>query len=106
MKRYSTKKKLKKQGLVTAIVSVMLVMSATVSGTIWNDAKTNAEKELPIVKEFLMTTNLNKPVRAKLDSNPIGIIINGLSDKDKQTVIEAIERLDNISDNISYTILD
>ncbi len=38
--------------------------------------------------------------------NPISVTISNFSDQEKQEVIDAVNRLDQISDNLNYTIID
>lgn len=59
------------------------------------------------VSRYMMKNESGISLKLPIDKkNPISIVINNLPEKDKQKVKEAVNRLDSISTNLNYTILD
>lgn len=67
------------------------------------DAKI-AEKAKEL-RHLMLTTDSNKPIVADVD-DPIGILINNATEEDKQTIVEAINDMNEICPNLEYTLID
>ncbi len=53
-----------------------------------------------------LKTNRGDIIRLPIDENPIPVVLGDMDKKTKEYIVEGINCLDNISENINYTIFD
>ena len=53
-----------------------------------------------------LKTNRGDILRLPIDKNPIPVVLGDMDEKTKEYIVEGINCLDNISENINYTIFD
>ena len=56
--------------------------------------------------DYFLKTNRDDIVRLPIDKNPIPVVLGDMDEKTKDYIVEGINCLDNISENINYTIFD
>ena len=101
-----------------ALISIIVVSSITTAIStsvilhkLSHDRLTNYYIQKKIQKfgdlaSLMKQNSKGAPLTFPISENPIPVLIEGFSDHDKQDIIKAINRLDNISDNLNYTIIN
>lgn len=99
------KKKISSLGILSATLMFRIAVPATIFAI---DKKNNMDLHAGFedVAGLMLETNGGAPLRLNLTNKPIKVAIENFSEQDKKQVVSAIERLDNISKNLNYTILD
>ncbi|MBO5884831.1 MAG: hypothetical protein J6Q51_03445 [Clostridia bacterium] len=102
------RKSLRRQ-LLTLTISTTAIIAGTffpvVASEIHTKAQTN-DVRFNGISEYMLTTESGVPLTLPLSKNPIAIVFDNLSETEKDLAIQAIQELDEISENINYTILD
>lgn len=98
-----------KRKLLALTISTTAILTGSLlpvlSSEIYADAQINDPKFNGIV-EYMNTTESGVPLTLPIDENPIAIVFDNLSEKEKALAIEAINDIDEISENVNYVILD
>lgn len=99
------KKKFSSIGILGATVMFTIAVPATIFVM---DQKNKRElcAGFEDVKGLMLETKSGVPLRLNLTDEPIKVAVESFNEQDKKQVVSAIERLDDISKNLNYTILD
>ena len=87
----------------TSVVVPPAVIASTAMAEKQNNTVDNSHFEK--YRDDFMTDNGNI-LRLPLDKNPIPVIIEPMDEQAKEYIVDGIQSLDNISENINYTIFD
>lgn len=88
--------------LTTVVVSGM----GFASNSFCNEYKTKQKKVMETSDFMLTNKDKTSILKLPLTENPIPVILENFNEEQKQCAIEAITRLDNISKNLNYVVLD
>ena len=107
-KNTRSKFKLKSIVLIVTMILPLFTTNALIS-CIKKKNQRGLEKDKDLYGEFIddfEKTRYGRPIRMKFDKNPIPVVIDTFDENSKQYIIDGINALDEISENINYTIYD
>ena len=58
------------------------------------------------VEHLMLTNSKGRPLCLPLSDNPIAIVLKNFTEEERLDAINAIQRLDNISENLEYVVLE
>lgn len=105
---------MKKYGLITIGVTLSICVGAPLSlylGVAYANQRQKAivsseKQQYGELYDYMLTTQAGRPLTAPISNKALKVVTNNFSDAEKQEIVDAIDRLDNIIDNVNYEILD
>lgn len=95
--------------LISALISfppVALIVGDTIIDAHYEKQVEKYKESYGELYDLVFKTDNGMPVRLHDFNKPITVALNGFNEKEKKEVVDAINRLDNISDSLSYVIYD
>lgn len=102
-------KSFRKYSMGLTILTTAVVAGAFFAPIVANEIYTKAQENDPRfngISDYMYKTSNGIPVTLPLSENPIAVILENMTEQEKTLIVDAIQDLDEISENINYTILD
>ena len=98
----------KKWGKAVAVVLLLTCVLNFSSGcaNIMEGISNSLNSSYAEVEDYMLKTDYGAVLTLPVNENPISVVIDNLSEKDKAEVIRAVNELDEISTNLDYKILE
>lgn len=105
---------MKKKGMISIYVLLSISVSAPLGLYLGINLINQRQKDVIASEkqrygelyQYMLTTQAGRPLIAPITNKTLNIVTNNFSDKEKREIVDAIDKLDNIIDNVNYKILD
>lgn len=93
-------------GLTTYMVAAGVMLAGVTSCVNSKQEALRAQEKFSGITHLMSTSDYGTPLTLPIDENPIAVVLQNFTEEERQDAINAINRLDEISENVNYTILE
>lgn len=93
-------------GLTTYMVAAGVMLAGVTSCFNSKQEELKAQEKFTGISHLMSTSDYGTPLTLPIDESPIAVVLQNFTEQEKQDAINAINRLDEISENVNYTILE